>query len=145
MKNSRGCGKQTMGVALASAGLMNWVMLVVCSVPAGGLSRTPAGAPDGFAQTGSSIAASRLVKADSSIQSRVSGAYGKLPLSFELNLGQDPDAAVKFISRAANYGVALTPSAAVFTIQNSRVDARDESSGASSIATRQAAVLRMKL
>ena len=123
MKNSRGRGKQMIGVAIASAGLMNWVMLVVCSVPAGGLSRIPAGAPAGLVQMGSSIAASRLVKADGSIQSRVNGAYGKLPLSFEPNLGQDPDAAVKFISRAANYAVALTPSAAVFTIQNSRADA----------------------
>ena len=145
MKNDRGRGKQMMGVALASAGLMNWVMLVVCSVPAGGLSRMPADAPAGFAQTGSSIAASRLVKADSSIQSRVSGAYGKLPLRFEPNLGQDPDAAVKFISHAANYAVALTPSTAVFTIRNSSVGTRDENSGASSIATQKSAVLRMKL
>lgn len=144
MKSSRGRGKQMMGVALASAGLMNWVMLVVCSVPAGGLSRMPAESA-GFAQTGSSIAASRLVMADSSIQSRVSGAYGKLPLSFEPNLGQDPDAAVRFISHSANYAVALTPAEAVFTIRNSRADARDENSSASSIATQRSAVLRMKL
>ena len=43
--------------------------------------------------------------------------YGKLPLSFEANLGQSPDA-VKFLSRSKGYTLFLTPTEAVFSLRH---------------------------
>ncbi|MCH8269396.1 MAG: hypothetical protein IH846_18010, partial [Acidobacteria bacterium] len=46
---------------------------------------------------------------------QVLAAYGKLPLSFEENLGQT-DPQVKFLSRGSGYTLFLTPSEAVLAI-----------------------------
>src|SRR6267378_7577271 len=48
-------------------------------------------------------------------EARVSGAYGKLPLHFEANLGQTHDD-VRFLARGAGYSLFLTPSEAVLTL-----------------------------
>src|SRR5215467_2355428 len=57
--------------------------------------------------------------------------YGKLPLSFEPNLGQSNEQ-VKFLSRGKGYTLFLTPDEAVFSLRDSKT--KEESS-----------VLRMKL
>src|SRR5947208_15594855 len=47
---------------------------------------------------------------------KVVDAYGKLPLSFEANQGQN-DARVKFVSRGSGYTLFLTSSEAVLLLQ----------------------------
>ncbi|HSE18999.1 MAG TPA: SBBP repeat-containing protein, partial [Pyrinomonadaceae bacterium] len=65
------------------------------------------------------------------VKMTVSEKYGKLPLSFEPNMGQSAKA-VKFISRGNGYTVFLTPTEAVFSLR------RDQNKA-------PRAVLRMKL
>ena len=55
---------------------------------------------------------------DEATRSRVTEAYGKLPLSFEENRGQ-VDKEVKYISRGSGYTMFLTPTEAVLTLQRS--------------------------
>jgi len=50
-------------------------------------------------------------------QKNVETAYGKLPLSFELNRGQT-DAQVKFLSRGSGYTLFLTRTEAVLALRN---------------------------
>ena len=57
--------------------------------------------------------------------------YGKLPLSFEPNLGQSAEQ-VKFLSRGQGYTLFLTPNEAVFSLRHSETKANSS-------------VLRMKL
>jgi len=45
----------------------------------------------------------------------IQSAYGKLPLSFEANLGQT-DARVKFVSKGSGYSLFLTPTEAVIAL-----------------------------
>src|SRR5689334_13692317 len=52
----------------------------------------------------------------SAAQAAARAAYGKLPLSFEVNQGQTAKQ-VKFLSRGAGYVLFLTPSAAVLTLR----------------------------
>ena len=56
------------------------------------------------------------VAADEPSRQRAAEAYGKLPLSFEVNEGQT-DAQVKFISRAAGYNLFLTSTGAVLSLE----------------------------
>jgi Beta-propeller repeat len=59
---------------------------------------------------------------DTTIRSRVSSVYHKLPLSFEVNQGQT-DKQVKFMSRGNNYSLFLTPTQAVLAFsQPSKTD-----------------------
>src|SRR5689334_22226537 len=52
----------------------------------------------------------------SAAQAAARAAYGKLPLSFEVNQGQT-NKQVKFLSRGAGYALFLTPSEAVLTLR----------------------------
>src|SRR5205809_8142001 len=45
---------------------------------------------------------------DAVTQTRIAGAYGQIPLSFEANVGQT-DAQVNFVSRGNGYALFLTP------------------------------------
>ena len=49
-------------------------------------------------------------------QARMLEAYGKLPLSFEINEGQT-DSRVKFLSRGSGYSLFLTSNEAVLTLR----------------------------
>src|ERR1700741_1639639 len=51
--------------------------------------------------------------------------YGKLPMSFERNLGQT-DERVKFFSHGRGYNLFLTPAEAVFVLSNSSRAAKDK-------------------
>src|SRR5262249_11951127 len=53
-------------------------------------------------------------------QPRLVEAYGKLPLSFEVNRGQT-DARVKFLSRGSGYSLFLTGNEAVLALKKSQV------------------------
>ena len=64
-------------------------------------------------------------------QPRLVASYGKLPLSFEANLGQ-AEAGVKFLSRGRGYGLFLTSSEAVLELRKSSVV-----SGRLSVGTKQ--------
>src|SRR5436305_817741 len=50
-----------------------------------------------------------LPKTDRAAEAQAAESYGKLPLSFEPNLGQ-ADPSVKFLSRGSGYNLFLTPS-----------------------------------
>ena len=67
------------------------------------------------------LLASALILAAGSAPTRphVLNSYGKLPLSFEPNRGQT-DEQVKFIARGAGYTLFLTPTEAVFSLQQNR-------------------------
>lgn len=56
-------------------------------------------------------------------RARVAEAYGKLPLSFEPNLGQTNDE-VKFVARGSGYALFLTPSEAVLALSQSEEHSR---------------------
>jgi hypothetical protein len=69
-------------------------------------------------------------------------AYGKLPLSFEVNQGQT-DTHVKFLSRGSGYSLFLTPGEAVLSLQRSRAAGEIRSDG--NIGQVANDVLRLKL
>ena len=71
-------------------------------------------------------------------RSEIARAYGRLPLSFEANLGQ-VDQRVRFIARGINYGLFLTANEAVLTL---RAPASGEQQSRSS---KDYDVLRMRL
>jgi hypothetical protein len=91
--------------------------------------------------------ADQLLKVD---QMRLAKAYGKLPLTFEVNQGQT-DSRVKFFSRGSRYMLFLTPSEAVLelTTGHSQASRRPGVSGADrepgNGEAQQSAVLRMRL
>src|SRR5262249_38784730 len=58
----------------------------------------------------------RMLSGASGGSAQVAAAYGQLPLSFEANQGQT-DPQVRFLSRGDGYGLFLTPTQAVLTLQ----------------------------
>ncbi len=98
---------------------------------------TPAWSPNLRADTGAPDPAAR---------SRVDQAYGKLPLQFEANAGQQPNP-VKFLSRGKDYTVFLTPDSAVLSLRKVRQQARVDKPGAAVLdpTLEAAADLRLRL
>lgn len=80
-------------------------------------------------------------EADQASQAQISDAYGKLPLSFELNQGQT-DEQVKFLSRGSGYSVFLNSGEVVTTLRKPVVD--EKSAKSQKPETTTDAVLRMK-
>ena len=62
-------------------------------------------------------------KVDKATRARVNESYGKLPLSFEANQGQQ-DQPVKFLSRGSGYNLFLTNREAVLVLTKSEKPAR---------------------
>ena len=62
-------------------------------------------------------------KVDKATRARVSESYGKLPLSFEANEGQQ-DGQVKFLSRGSGYNLFLTNREAVLVLSKPEKPAR---------------------
>jgi uncharacterized repeat protein (TIGR01451 family) len=60
---------------------------------------------------------------DPAARARIDSSYGKLPLQFEANQGQQP-AQVKFLSRGQDYTVFLTPDGAVISLRKLRKETR---------------------
>ncbi len=59
---------------------------------------------------------SRTLLSGGSAGDQLQAAYGQLPLSFEANQGQT-DAQVRFLARGSGYGLFLTPTEAVLSLQ----------------------------
>jgi hypothetical protein len=81
---------------------------------------------------------------EAEIRAQVNKAYGKLPLSFELNQGQS-DAEVKFLSRGAGYTLFLTPTEAVWSLRDANRGSRNDGNQPSALSHQSSAVLRMRL
>jgi Beta-propeller repeat len=81
----------------------------------------------------------KAASSDSSPAIDAASAYGKLPLSFEVNQGQT-DSSVRFLARGAGFGMFLTSDAAVITLSaaHAPIDSEDQSDFARS------AVLRIR-
>src|SRR5436190_8056722 len=58
-----------------------------------------------------------LPKTDRAAEAQAAESYGKLPLSFEPNLGQ-ADPSVKFLSRGSGYNLFLTPSELLLALKS---------------------------
>ena len=83
-------------------------------------------------------------------KSEVAARYGKLPLSFEPNLGQT-DEQVRFLARGASYGLFLTSTGMVLTLQEPKPVTTQKGTAASSaadsstVATQNVQVLRLTM
>ena len=80
-------------------------------VPAG-----KAGSADPLLRSAAVVDDSVTGRAPQAAQPRLATAYGKLPLSFEINQGQT-DPQVKFLSRGSGYSLFLTGSEAVLALK----------------------------
>ena len=94
-------------------------------------------------------AALEPAKVDKATRARVSGSYGKLPLSFEANEGQQ-DGQVKFLSRGSGYNLFLTNREAVLVLTKPEKPATSPASKATHATLaqepkRQSTVLRTQL
>jgi Carboxypeptidase regulatory-like domain/Calx-beta domain/Beta-propeller repeat len=78
-------------------------------------------------ENGTAGALSHVAPGDAEVaRLRANEAYGKLPLSFEANMGQT-DAQVKYLSRGSGYSLFLTADEAVLSLQQDRtVSANDD-------------------
>src|SRR5262245_2571636 len=128
--------KLMLSLLLLSAFLMNGMGLLVCPGRVLAAQSTP------LAKTELSMG-SIGVSENKASQSKVSKTYDSLPISFEANLGQHPDTAVKYLSRAHAYDLALTTKEAVFTLRNASSGSCDKSRRLSETAPPE--VLKMKL
>jgi len=90
-------------------------------------SRTPS---PGYGVLPSPNPESRIPKSDlgPAAQPRVVEAYGKLPLSFEMNKGQT-DSQVKFLSRGSGYSLFLTGNEAVLALRKPSAISSQRSAG----------------
>ena len=82
--------------------------------------------------------------ADQTTRLSANEAYGKLPLSFEINEGQT-DGRVKFLSRGAGYNLFLTSTEAVLSLERSRGARETQGPGDKGSRLPKTDVLRMKL
>lgn len=65
---------------------------------------------------------------DAAARTRIDSSYGKLPLQFEANQGQQP-AQVRFLSRGKDYTVFLTPDGALLSLRKVRQQVRIDKPG----------------
>lgn len=98
--------------ALILAGLMSWMVLEVSTNLSGPTKRAANPSPLQTLPMTSGTVARNEAKAAHSPNSRIAGAYGQLPLSFEVNQGQT-DPQVQFLSRGGGYALFLTKTEAV--------------------------------
>ncbi len=77
---------------------------------------------------------------DKPVQARLAEAYGKLPMSFEVNRGQ-ADSRVKFLARGSSYKLLLTSTEAVLSLGRAAEHTKRERSGPA----RMESVVRMKV
>src|SRR5262245_50642974 len=70
--------------------------------------------------------AAPLKPADSATQAKINEAYGKLPLSFEVNRGQ-AEAPVRFLSTGANYSILFRPDEVKLSLNGAELDKKSES------------------
>ena len=68
--------------------------------------------------TGVSVESPKILQSQSPENPSPGDAFGRLPLSFELNQGQ-ADSRVKFLARGQGYGIFLTDNGAAFSFADS--------------------------
>jgi hypothetical protein len=71
--------------------------------------------PETSSDSGSRLSATKSVSHADASRARINESYGKLPMSFEVNIGQ-ADSDVKFIARDSHRSVLLTSDGAVMTL-----------------------------
>src|SRR5215475_3037732 len=74
------------------------------------------------------ISAATLKPADAATQAKVNEAYGKLPLSFEVNRGQ-VDATIRFLSMGADYSILFRPDQVRLSLNGAELNKKGESGG----------------
>ncbi len=129
MNNSRQFKKARFGSGLLLVAVLSWAALPDRS----GSRMKPSSfdhALHASALAGSPDAAATRPSPDQQIRARASEAYGRLPLSFEMNDGQT-ESRVKFLSRGSGYNLFLTPTEAVMELQIAERGARNEHRGLS--------------
>jgi hypothetical protein len=125
------------GTAIAACLLSGFVVMLT-KVPAHVLKRGPVSRADQLSRSAAVVHGSPASSAGVSLKSvpaldssassrtpqaaqpRLAEAYGKLPLSFEVNKGQT-DSRVKFLSRGRGYSLFLTGNEAVLSLNKSGV------------------------
>ncbi|MGH9769259.1 MAG: hypothetical protein ACREAB_17685, partial [Blastocatellia bacterium] len=148
MTNSRSFKKARFGSGLVLVAVLSWMALPdrfgVWMAPSPLDASALAGPRD--------LTATRPAP-DQAIRARASEAYGRLPLSFEVNEGQT-ESRVKFLSRGPGYNLFLTPTEAVLELRIADREVRSDGFGdgysslfnpQSAIRNPQSTTLRMKL
>jgi Calcineurin-like phosphoesterase/Beta-propeller repeat len=98
-----------------------WLSCLIASVTVLGLAANGTVAParqvnSMAARSAGAATPDILAKPDTATHAQLSAAYGKLPLSFEVNRGQT-DQRVKFLSRGSSHALLLTPTEAVLALR----------------------------
>ncbi len=91
----------------------------------------------------SKSSAAPLKPADAATQAKVNEAYGKLPLSFEVNRGQ-ADAPVRFLSMGGNYSILLGPNGVALNLKGAELGTKSESSDRSAQKARTHSVINVQ-
>jgi len=155
MRRSRNYAKYWVGLALVA--LISWAVLRGSfwnrPAPSAFVDQSNSSTLTGQPAPAPGLPISTLLKPGQPTGTRVSEAYGKLPLGFEANQGQ-ADSQVKFLSRGSGYSFFLTPTEAVLQLRNTDFGARDEEFNGDSLKNAnsqptihnpQSTVVRMKL
>jgi hypothetical protein len=118
--------------------------ILCCSVFAASLFLLPTGVS---AQSSTATDSTRRGPESAAVhKSQVAENYGRLPLSFEANAGQEADPRVKFLSRGAGYTLFLTPTEAVLGLNRQKSeDAGLQPANFRTGRETQGLVLRMRL
>jgi uncharacterized protein (TIGR03437 family) len=91
----------------------------------------------------SKTSAEPLRLADETTRIRVNEAYGRLPLSFELNRGQ-AQANVKFLSMGGTYSILLSPNEVALNLSSAELRGGDETGGSAADAGQVYLTVRLK-
>jgi hypothetical protein len=113
------------GLVAGRSVILIWPLLIIAAF--GMLQALPGSAAEADDITASGerrLALGARSKPDDAVGARVSGTYGKLPLSFEANRGQT-DPQVKFLSRGGRHILFLTPTEAVFVLTTPKGTVKD--------------------
>jgi hypothetical protein len=143
MHNSRSHIKHLLAPTLALLGLTSWLMLRETALRPPPRDSGATAQLSTMAGQANSVSTSSLP--DDATRARVQEAYGRLPLSFEVNRAQT-NAQVKFLARGSGSTLFLTPTEAVLVLtQTQGRGLAAERNRASEVRSPQSAVLRMKL
>ena len=106
-----------------------WLLTIAAIALLQVLPLAAANADEFASPVGMGLAPGTTPKPDETVRVRVSDAYGKLPLSFEVNRGQT-DPKVKFLSRGPRHTLFLTSSEAVLVFMKPETLGKDEKQAA---------------
>ena len=93
---------------------------------------------------GSLLVAAKTPEVPAAVKAQVEANYAKLPLSFELNLGQT-DQEVNYLARGPGYNLFLTPREAVLTLKKPQAHPKDRQAKSGPATPVSGTVLRLQL